>query len=958
MAENIFQQEGFRYVFNALGTASIICRKSSEDDSVIIAAINQAALNCQGISRIRAIGRKFANVFNTEGNADVINALKAALDQGQKTFIPARQYAGENVCAWREFTIAPLTSDSCIVEINSLDPRCVASLASDSVESNRRYSLLAEATLEGVWEWDIREDRVFLSDRWMKTLGYGFKELESSLDGWMRLIPGPHSTRIRQELLHSLQDESDTFQSEYPLVHRDGHLVWVLNRAIKFRDGEGVVSRVLGVHIDISRIKKAEQELSQKEEHTRLAMKAGKMGSWSGEVEDGSITSIFWSEEVEGLMGMEKGGFGGEVSDIAAAVHAEDRQRWVDNVEAFVAGKADHDIIFRVPSTSETNRWLHAIGKYFKDDNGDVYHLAGVVQDITQYKADQRKIEQAAVVFNNTMEGVLVTDLDACIIDFNSAAESISGFKRDEVLGRNPRIFQSGRHAKTFFVEMWSTLRSTGSWKGEVWNRKKDGTIYPSLLSINSILDDQSVLTGYVGVFSDVTWLKEAKDRLQFLANHDPLTGLPNRLLFDAILRKRLERPSRLQEGSNLAVIYFDLDNFKTVNDTAGHLQGDQLLRQVADRLIRRLRTCDTVARVGGDEFVILLDDLSSPDVASEIASKLRLCMQEPFIVGQERIYTTASMGIAVYPDNGATYLDLMNNADKALYKAKQLGRNTFRAYDSRIGESTELAASLTHEIGFAVDSGQIKLVYQPQICLATNRLIGFEALARWSHPVRGQIPPDVFIPIAEQTGLIHELGEFILRSACSQAREWLNSGLPLGYIAVNAAGSQIQHRGFSNVVEHMLDRYHLPAKFLELEVTESFMMKGIETAVEQLEYLKQAGVTTSIDDFGTGYSSLAYLQALPVSRIKLDQSFVSGLPDDANCLAVCDAVISMAKSLGLEVVAEGIENQSQARLLHSKGCAVGQGYYFSRPVAPEAAALMLADFASPLGEEIDQSTH
>ncbi len=570
--------------------------------------------------------------------------------------------------------------------------------------------------------------------------------------------------------------------------------------------------------------------------------------------------------------------------------------------------------------------------KVVRDDSDTACGMLLSVRDLSEIRRTQERLRLAASVFENTGEGVVITDADGNIVEVNRAFSEITGYRRDEVIGRNPRIWQSGRHDKGFFDQMWAVLRTTGEWRGELWNRRKDGTIFPELLTISSVFDDDHKLTHYVGVFTDIGQLKQTEQQLDHLAHHDSLTGLPNRLFLYGRLEQAIRHAER--RGTQLAVIFQDLDNFKNINDSFGHPLGDELLTQVAAKLMGTMRREDIVARLGGDEFVTVLEDIGKAENVLVAAEKLMAAFAEPFPLGGLDIRVTTSIGISLYPSDGKDVPTLLRNADAAMYRAKAQGRNTYQFYTQELTRNAFERIVLENDLRRALDEEQLLLVYQPQVELLGGRVVGVEALLRWRHPELGLVPPVKFIPLAEECGLILQLGEYVLNTACRQGKRWLEKGVDFGCIAVNISAIQIQRGGLLDEVKKALALSAMPAARLELEVTEGFIMTQAEFAVGQLSELRQLGVTLSIDDFGTGYSSLNYLKKLPIHKLKIDQSFVRDIPNDANDMAIADAVIALGKSLGLTVIAEGVENAAQRQFLFDAGCQEGQGFLFGEPLS------------------------
>jgi diguanylate cyclase (GGDEF)-like protein/PAS domain S-box-containing protein len=563
---------------------------------------------------------------------------------------------------------------------------------------------------------------------------------------------------------------------------------------------------------------------------------------------------------------------------------------------------------------------------------GEFARIAGIA--VARVRADTT-LRQAAAVFESTREGVVVTDLTPRILTVNRAYTEITGYEEAEVLGMNPSLLKSGRQDVTFYQTLWANLLEVGHWQGEIWNRRKNGELYPQLLTISTVHDSEGLPSHYVGVMTDISQLKQSEARLEHLAHYDPLTDLPNRLLLHSRLEHALERADRHHQ--QVAVLFVDLDRFKNVNDSLGHPVGDELLEALARRLRERLREDDTLGRLGGDEFLVLLENLERPEDAVGVAQTLIELLEQPFTLpsGHE-VYVGASIGISLYPGDGSSVTELIKHADVALYQAKEQGRNTTCFYTPTLtaaaNERLELEASLRR----ALANGEFVLHYQPQLDTRSGVLIGCEALVRWNSPRGGLISPARFIPLAEETGLIVPLGEWVLRTACAQAKAWLDAGLPPLRMAVNLSSRQLLQRDVVQRVAGILKEFGLPADCLKLELTESMIMGRGEQAVELLHALKSLGLRLSIDDFGTGYSSLAYLKRFPIDELKIDQDFVRDIPHDPNDMEIAAAIIALARNLNMEVMAEGVETREQLDFLTRQGCHAYQGYLFSPPVPAE----------------------
>jgi diguanylate cyclase (GGDEF)-like protein/PAS domain S-box-containing protein len=566
------------------------------------------------------------------------------------------------------------------------------------------------------------------------------------------------------------------------------------------------------------------------------------------------------------------------------------------------------------------------------DATGRTTHFVGVQEDISDAMRQQQRLRQSATVFENALEGMTVTDLEGTILEVNRGFTRITGYTREEALGQNPRLLQSGRHDRAFYQAMWTTLIESGRWHGEIWNRRRSGEIYPQLLTISVVTDEHDQASGYIGVFADISQIKESEQKLDFLAHHDPLTRLPNRLLFNARLQHAIQHARR--GGYPLAVLFIDIDHFKVINDAHGHVFGDEVLREVGGRLAANVRAEDTVARIGGDEFIVLLERLTSAEHAGVVVEKIRRAFVEPVSVAGCEQYLTLSLGVSIYPRDAEEPEKLIRNADTAMYKAKDEGRDSCRFYTSRYTELAQERSEIDNALHGALDRDELFLHYQPQLDMQRGTVTGVEVLVRWQHRERGMIPPGVFIPIAEESGQIRRIGRWVLATACQQAKDWLDRQIEFGRLAVNIAGPQLRAGDLHRVVEDLLGTTGLPPDRLELEVTESFVMGRSERRFSDLERLKHLGVHLAIDDFGTGYSSLSYLKRLPIDRLKIDQSFVRDLPADQEDAAIADAIVALGHSLGLEVIAEGVETDAQRRFLLDHGCSLGQGYLFGKPMS------------------------
>lgn len=565
--------------------------------------------------------------------------------------------------------------------------------------------------------------------------------------------------------------------------------------------------------------------------------------------------------------------------------------------------------------------------------------IIGIVLDRNKSLESLRLFQK---VFEGSEEGIMITDPNKVILLVNPAFSKVAGYPREELLGETPKKLSSGHHNRSFYAAMWESINTFGHWHGEIWNRRKNGEIFPEWLAISTVNDLSGKTTHYIGIFSDISERKIAEEQIRYLSSHDALTGLPNRMLF----KDRLENAIAFAARSHhkVAVLNLDLDQFKMLNDSLGHTAGDELLRCVTSQLKVCVRDTDTLCRPGGDEFFIALANMPDTDSISTMVDKILENISKPFVLEGRHLSLSCSIGIAVYPDDGANFETLMKRADKAMYQAKDAGRNTYRYFTDQLNSDSFEYMRITHELREAVKCKQFTLHYQPQIDLATGNVQGVEALVRWNHPLEGLIPPGRFISIAEQNGLIVEIGEWVLNEACRQAVAWQMAGLPLMVIAVNMSAVQFKRGNVENVVRSALDNSGLDPQYLEIELTESILLHDMDYMLSLLKNLKNFGLKLAIDDFGTGYSSLAYLKKFKIDRLKIDQSFVRDIAIDPNDAAIVRAIVQMAHTLNLRVIAEGVENEEMLQYLSSCQCDEVQGYHFARPMPSEAFAAFIAD--------------
>ncbi len=561
--------------------------------------------------------------------------------------------------------------------------------------------------------------------------------------------------------------------------------------------------------------------------------------------------------------------------------------------------------------------------------------VQSIIRDISERKQAEADLRLAATVFESSHGSIIITDNRAHIVAVNPAFSEITGYSPEEVIGKTPSILSSGRQGPEFYHDFWSSLEQTGRWQGELWNRRKNGEEYASWLSVSAIRDEGGVVKQYIGISDDITESKESQSKIQYLAYHDALTGLPNRLLASDRLEQAIAHAHRIK--TRVAVMFLDLDDFKTINDTLGHSTGDIMLKAVAERLRNCVREADTVCRQGGDEFLVMLNDVSDLEAINSVAIDILDKVNRPYRVEDHDLTISTSIGIAIYPDDGQDCDTLMKNADMAMYNAKQSGRNTHRFFAEEMNDYVLEHLLIRNGLMRALENKEFRLHYQPQLDLASDKLVGAEALIRWQHPDLGMVPPNRFIQVAEDCGMIIPIGEWVLHEACRQAKAWHDAGFPGLVVGVNISAVQFRRGDMEQIVSAALAESGLSGQFLELELTESILIQDVGKSLETIRRLKELGVRLSIDDFGTGYSSLAYLRQLPVDKLKIDQSFVREITSRKDDAAIALSIITLAHTLQKKVIAEGVETREQLRFMREHHCDEVQGYLLSRPLPADA---------------------
>jgi diguanylate cyclase (GGDEF)-like protein/PAS domain S-box-containing protein len=793
-------------------------------------------------------------------------------------------------------------------------------------------------TLDGiVWVADARTlDFTFVSQQAERLLGYAAEAwLEHGF--WAGHLHPDDAT----EAMAHCRLACETLQShvlEYRMIAADGRAVWLRDRVRVAADESGKARTLRGLMVDIGSEKRAEQELR---EQLHLI----------GQLIEAIPCPVFFKDErgiyqgcnqaFEAYIGKSKAELiGRSVYDIAPPDLADVYQAADQSLFDQHPGAQIYEAAVAYADGSRHNVMFHKAT--LSRPGGELGGIVGVILDITERKLAEDELRLAATVFENSNEAIMITDAQGKLLRVNHAFTEVTGYGEAEVLGRTPGLLKSGRQGPQWYEAMWQALKETGRWQGEIWNRRKNGEIYPEWLSISCIRDNRGEVTHYIGIFSDMSERKETEQMIEHLAHFDALTGLPNRNLMREQLIQAIAAATRHQR--TVALMTINLDRFKNINDTLGHQIGDLLLVDTGHRLKQSVREDDSVARTGGDEFGIVLADLSHPQDAALVAEKILRELEQPTDIAGHELVITCSIGISLHPHDGIDAEDLLKNADTAVHFAKREGGGFYQFFTPQMNTAAHERLIMENSLRRALDRQEFVLHYQPQVDLESGIIVGTEALVRWLHPDMGLVPPAKFIPLAEDSGQIVALGEWVLRTACSQGRRWIDQGHEHLRVAVNLSARQFRQKNLVKLVESALVESGLPPTALELELTESLLMDDPDQAVGTLHELREMGVQFSVDDFGTGYSSLSRLKRFPIHKLKIDKSFVRDIASDANDAAIAQAVIALGHSLQLKVVAEGVETPEQLKFLRHHGCHSIQGYYFSPPVAEEVFGAMLSN--------------
>lgn len=785
----------------------------------------------------------------------------------------------------------------------------------------------------GTWEWNVQSGELVVNERWAEMLGYTLEELAPiAYRTWADNVH-PDDLRKATALIEKhFSGESPEFRVEIRMRHKSGHWIWVLAMGrIAVWNAEGKPLLMSGTHIDISESKRQEAALLDQRNRLNEIIAGTNAGTWEWNVQTGAVVfNERWAEIVGYTLA--------ELEPVSIEAwtklaHPDDLKRSAELLQQHFDGEMPfYEAEVRMRHKRGDWVWVLDRGKVSTwTEDGKPLLMFGTHQDITARKMAEEELRQAAIVYNASSEGIMVCDAETRILAVNRAFTALTGYEEDEAVGNDPRILKSGRQDAEFYREMWKSINETGQWRGELWNRKKCGEEFAEMLSINTIYDAEGRPYRRIGVFSDITARKQSEELIWSQANYDFLTGLPNRRLFIDRVDQEIRKASR-QKG-RFAVFFVDLDRFKEVNDTLGHHVGDELLKEAAGRIQKAVRMSDTVGRMGGDEFTVLLSDVHDPGASEKVAQTILGLLEQPFHLGGEEIYISGSIGIAVYPDDAQSVDELFKCADQAMYVSKEKGRNRFNFYTRSLQDAALERMDMARALRRALEQDEFEVYFQPVIEFGTGAVCKAEALIRWNHPERGLVAPNDFIPLAEELGMIHDIGDWVFRRVAQEVKRCEAYVPPDFQISLNASPEQFRKSAALRHWGDILEGMDVEGGRLCVEITESLLLDDEFAVEDTLRSLRGLGIHVAIDDFGTGYSSLSYLSRYNLDYLKIDRSFTRELAASGENMALCEAIVVMSHKLGLRVIAEGVETDRQQQLLTRIGCDYGQGYLFAKPM-------------------------
>ena len=781
----------------------------------------------------------------------------------------------------------------------------------------------------GILVVDKERNNIFVNSRLCELFGY---EKEFLLQNSAEIIHVNHNTFLNfAKLAFNAVLSGKPLEIDYQFKKSDGSIFWVHISGDQVHNSK----EVLWSMVDITDRVKTQQELKDLNERMELALLGNSDGIWDWNLK---TNEVYYSPRWKEMLGYKDSELPNEFSVWESRAHSDDIKNVYAQIESHLKGKREYiDNIHRLKHKDGSWVWIHNRAKAIFDEDNQALRMIGTHTDISKEKAQELKYIQQSQVIEQIHDSISTTDLEGNILSWNSASQKMFGYSADEIIGKHISILHLQKNLSKFSI-VEESLKNTGEYKTEIELITKSKDIIFVSLTLSYLRDENGLPINIISYSQDITKrklaldeLQEQKGKLHHQAHHDALTGLPNRVLLNDRLNQAIEKAKR--NNTKIALLFIDLDHFKEINDSLGHAVGDEVLKIVTKKLQKTTRDEDTVARLGGDEFTIILEDLEHAQDSSLIANKILNTLAQPININKNTMYISSSIGISIYPDDGKSYENLLKFADSAMYKAKAEGRNNYQYYSSKMTELAFERVVMETSIRVALKEEQFIVYYQPQVDGTTDKLIGMEALVRWEHPIMGIIPPAKFIPLAEATGLIIELDQFVMKTAMTQFSQWYKQGFNPGVLALNLAVKQLEKAEFIDIFTELLKKTDCKAEWIELEVTESQIMTKPDEAIKILEEISDLGIELAVDDFGTGYSSLAYLKKLPINKLKIDKEFVRDLPNDEEDVGITRAVIALAKSLNLRIIAEGVETKEQRDFMIENGCNAIQGYFYSKPI-------------------------
>ncbi len=905
---------------------------SSADVCGTIIYVNDKFCDISGYSRQELIGRNHRILNSATHPKEFFRDMFHTIGSGQVWNGEICNRAKDGSLYWVTTTIVPyLGADGKPCKYMSV----CADLTSHKSNEGRlnSHKQVLDITREGFWMTDSLGNLLEVNSAYEKISGYSADELKTMHVSHLEM--NEDAEGINAHIKKIITQGTDRFETRHR--HKDGHAIDIEVSVIYLRQTQ----QFAAFFRDITETKCAQARLRRSLDMLNAAQRLGQLGSWELDL---LRDELIWSDEIYRIFELDPAQFRPSYGSFLEAIHPDDRDKVSSAYAKSLEDKQTYDIKHRLKMADGRIKWVHEYCVSDFDAAGKPLRSMGAVQDITAQMLAEETSRIAAVAFE-TLEAIMITDVNARIVHVNKAFQNITGYAEEEVLGKNPNILSSGRHDKAFYAQMWQQLLSAGSWSGEIWDRRKDGTEYPKLLTTTAAKNASGETIAYVGIFHDISARRQAEQEIYDLVFHDALTRLPNRRLLLDCFRQALDSSARSQHCG--AVLFLDLDRFKTINDTLGRNYGDMLLVEVAERVKSCAGEGATVARLGGDEFVVLIESLGATATNALrkvvlVAEKIRAALSVVYRIAGHEWHSSSSIGVCLYSGNAESADVLIKRADIAMCDAKESGRNAVRFFDPLMQQAVETHAEFEADLRSAVFNRQFSMHYQVQMD-NDNRPMGAEALLRWLHPTRGMVLPGQFIPIAEECSLIPEIGNWVLDTACNQLAAWSKNELTRNLIlAINVSGQQFRMFDFVDKVAAAVVAYSIDPTRLKLELTESVVLKDVGDVVKKMYALKAIGVGLSLDDFGVGYSSLYYLKMLPLDQVKIDQSFVKDIPNNTNDVVMVKTIIDMARNFGLNVIAEGVETEAQLALLKANGCIAYQGYLFSKPVPIEEFEALL----------------